>query len=58
MLIGPDGTKVNPDLADRSNPFSVDDGAGWRSGRDSAEPDVLPEARGKPSIRMGQWNEL
>src|SRR5260370_1118779 len=44
VLRGADGHHVNPDRADRSNPFSVPDGAGWNTGRDADATDVLPEA--------------
>lgn len=58
VLIGPGGAKVTADNADRTNPFTEPDGAGWRSGRDTSAPDVLPETRGKPRISLGQWNEV
>ena len=57
VLIDAAGTKITPDNADRGNPFTQASGA-WRSGRDISAPDVLPEVRGKPSIRLGRWNNL
>ena len=57
VLLDAAGTKITPDNADRSNPFTEPDGSGrWRSGRDSAEP--LGGTVPRPVLRMGQWNEL
>jgi hypothetical protein len=52
VLRGPDGASVTPDLAGRSNPYSRDDGAGWRA----AEP--LPPVTGRSLIRRGEWNSI
>jgi hypothetical protein len=58
VLRGPDGSHVHPDNADRSNPFTVEDGSGWQAGRDTAAPDVLPEVTRRSLIRRGEWNEV
>ncbi|SRR5260370_20493485 len=56
VLRDADGHHVNPDNADRSTPFDQPDGAGWNTAGDIS--DVLPETRGKPSIKLGRWNEV
>ena len=56
VLISADGGQPHASNADRSNPFTVDDGAGWRSGDDRDAP--LPNMGARGMIRRGQWNTI
>lgn len=56
VVVGEGGAKPNEGNGDRSDPFDVDDGAGWKRGHDVATP--LPETFGRPKLRLGQWNEI
>lgn len=56
VLLDPSGADVSPDNADRGNPFSRPDGAGWRSGADTATP--LPGLTRRTMVRRGEWNEI